>query len=114
MPVGDVWQFLEMNMHSIGLGLLLFLALLVQGVPAVAQGVYVTPGANGPVFSDKPQPGSKAVDLPPINVMTAPAEVKKVPAATHAESKAAGAPVAPPPSAPARWRAGRRNRDQRH
>ena len=84
-------------MHSIGLGLLLFLALLVQGVPAVAQGVYVTPGANGPVFSDKPQPGSKAVDLPPINVMTPPAEVKKAPPAADAAGKAEGAPLAPPP-----------------
>ena len=84
-------------MHSIGPCLFLFVALLVQGVPAIAQGVYVTPGANGPVFSDKPQPGAKAVDLPPINVMTPPAEVKKVPAATDAVGKAAGAPLAPPP-----------------
>ncbi len=36
---------------------------------AVAQGVYVTRGENGPVFSDKPQSGAKEVTLKPLNVV---------------------------------------------
>ena len=43
---------------------------LVLGAVAQAQGVYVTPGANGPVFSDKPQSGAKPVPLQPLNVVT--------------------------------------------
>jgi len=51
------------------------LALSLQGSPANAQGVYVTHGANGPVFSDKPQAGAKEVTLQPLNVMAAPKAV---------------------------------------
>ena len=36
-----------------------------------AQGVYVTKNKNGTVFSDKPQPGSKEVKLPPLSVVPA-------------------------------------------
>lgn len=54
-----------------------FLALMATGAAALAQGVYMTPGASGPVFSDKPQAGSKEVTLKPLNVIppveTAPA-----------------------------------------
>jgi hypothetical protein len=48
------------------------LAVSLQGAPASAQGVYVTHGQNGPVFSDKPQSGAKEVTLQPLNVMAAP------------------------------------------
>lgn len=42
-------------------------------LPVLAQTVYETRGANGPVFSDKPQAGAKAVDLKPLNVIDSPA-----------------------------------------
>lgn len=45
------------------------LAAAWPGTPSHAQGIYRTPGANGPVFSDKPQPGSREVALPPLNVV---------------------------------------------
>jgi len=49
-----------------------------------AQGVYVTQGENGPVFSDKPQPGAKEVSLKPLNVVPLPKASKVVaPAATE-------------------------------
>jgi len=49
----------------------LFLAfgLLLGATTAAAQTVYETRGANGPVFSDKPQPGAKAIELKPLNVI---------------------------------------------
>lgn len=34
-----------------------------------AQPVYQSRGANGPVYSDKPQAGAKAVELRPLNVI---------------------------------------------
>lgn len=43
--------------------------LLLGAASALAQTVYQSRGDNGPVFSDKPQPGAKAVDLPPLNVI---------------------------------------------
>ena len=43
--------------------------VLLLGSAVQAQGVYVTPGANGPVFSDKPQLGAKPVALQPLNVV---------------------------------------------
>ena len=46
-----------------------------------AQGVFVTQGENGPVFSDKPQPGAKEVTLKPLNVVPLPKASKVVPAA---------------------------------
>lgn len=46
----------------------LFFVLFLSGT-AFAQGVYVTRGANGPVFSDKPQSGAKEVTLKPLNVV---------------------------------------------
>lgn len=45
------------------------MAMLVQ-----AQGVYVTQGEHGPVFSDKPQAGAKEVTLRPLSVIEAPRE----------------------------------------
>ncbi len=46
----------------------LFFALFLSGA-AFAQGVYVTRGEHGPVFSDKPQTGGKEVTLKPLNVV---------------------------------------------
>lgn len=43
--------------------------LLLGATSAPAQTVYETRGPNGPVFSDKPQPGAKAVQLRPLNVI---------------------------------------------
>ncbi len=43
------------------------LLLCTASVPA--QNVYQTRGTNGPVFSDQPLPGAKAVELPPLNVI---------------------------------------------
>lgn len=63
------------------------LAVSLQGAPASAQGVYVTHGQNGPVFSDKPQSGAKEVTLQPLNVMAAPK-------AAPSSASRAGAPAA--------------------
>ena len=41
--------------------------LMVNG--AMAQTVYESKGSKGRVFSDQPQPGSKPVQLPPLNVI---------------------------------------------
>lgn len=54
-------------------------ALLLLSTTLQAQGVYVTPGANGPVFSDKPQPGAKPVTLQPLNVVAPPPKPKAAP-----------------------------------
>jgi hypothetical protein len=47
---------------------------------SLAQGVYVTPGENGPVFSDKPRAGSKEVDLRPLTVIPALSKPEPKPA----------------------------------
>ena len=54
-------------------------ALMISAL-AQAQGVYVTPGANGPVFSDKPQSGAKSVTLQPLNVVASPQRTATEPA----------------------------------
>ncbi|MDR2450751.1 MAG: hypothetical protein LBE85_03060 [Candidatus Accumulibacter sp.] len=41
-----------------------------------AQGVYVTRGKNGPVFSDRPQPDSEELELRPLTVIQPPAKVE--------------------------------------
>jgi hypothetical protein len=47
-------------------------ALLVPAL-ALAQGtVYESKDKAGPVFSDKPSPGAKPVELPPLNVIQSP------------------------------------------
>jgi hypothetical protein len=43
--------------------------LLAAPAALAADEVFVTRGAGGPVFSDKPQPGSTPLQLPPPNVM---------------------------------------------
>ena len=52
----------------------LFCSLLVQSETALAQGVYMTRGENGPVFSDKPAPGAREVSLKPLTVVAPPKE----------------------------------------
>ena len=54
---------------------LLIIVILLHCPALQAQGVYVTPGANGPVFSDKPQPGAREVILPPLNVVAPPPQL---------------------------------------
>jgi hypothetical protein len=66
---------------------------MVQNATLYAQGVYVTRGEKGTVYSDKPQPGAKEVALPPLNIVTPPKEVRAAkPAATVAAPAAAPAP----------------------
>jgi hypothetical protein len=70
------------------LPIVLTLALLVlqaAGTATFAQGVYVTPGKNGPVFSDKPQTGAREVTLPPLTVIP-PTKETAVPPGTAAQS----------------------------
>lgn len=55
-----------------------FCALLSLSAVVQAQGVFVTQGENGPVFSDKPQPGAKEVTLRPLSVVAPPKEFKVV------------------------------------
>ena len=54
-------------------------ALLVSAVclPCVAQTVYESKDKAGPVFTDRPSPGGKALDLPPPNVIQTPALPKQ-------------------------------------
>ncbi|MGP1609550.1 MAG: DUF4124 domain-containing protein [Burkholderiales bacterium] len=47
----------------------LAICLLLGAANATAQTVYKARGANGPVFTDQPLPGAKAVELPPLNVI---------------------------------------------
>ena len=56
-------------MKSSVMTMLLAFCLLCGVNPLSAQTVYQTPGANGPVFSDKPQQGAKPVELRPLNVI---------------------------------------------
>lgn len=51
------------------LGLILFLAAIGHVGPSWAQGVYMTRGENGPVFSDKPQSGAKQLSLKPLTIV---------------------------------------------
>ncbi len=55
-----------------------FCALLTLSAVVQAQGVFVTQGDNGPVFSDKPQPGAKELTLRPLSVVAPPKEFKVV------------------------------------
>lgn len=67
--------------------------MLACSAAAFAQGVYVTQGEKGPVFSDKPQSGAKEVRLRPLSVV--PVEKN---ASTVETSQAGGknGTVAPP------------------
>jgi hypothetical protein len=58
---------------------------------SLAQEVYVTPGENGPVFSDQPQAGSEEVNLRPLTVIPAPP--KPAPADEAAKTAPGGSNV---------------------
>lgn len=75
---------------------LLFCALAFSCALSLAQGVFVTQGANGPVFSDKPQPGAKEVTLKPLNVVPLPKPDKTKPAADQQEPVPANLDAAAP------------------
>lgn len=64
----------------------LCVGLMAVSLLPCAQNVYVTRGAHGPVFSDKPQPGAKEMQLPPLSVIPA----QKLPQKQKASSGAAG------------------------
>jgi hypothetical protein len=69
---------------------LLSLALSLCAATLPAQTVYKTHGANGPVFSDKPLPGAKAIELKPLNVIES-APVSASPAASASPAPSAQA-----------------------
>ena len=60
----------------------LFCFLLLQSGALLAQGVYMTRGENGPVFSDKPVPGAREVSLKPLTVVAPPKESASTASAT--------------------------------
>jgi len=76
--------------------LLLHLLLFALPTSAAEQEVFVTRGAGSPVFSDRPQPGAKAVTLPPINVVE-PLPVSKADASPRS-SEEEGRPQAATPA----------------
>jgi hypothetical protein len=63
-----------------------------------AQGVYVTPGAQGPMFSDRPQPGAREISLPPLTIVEPPPEAKAAPTTAGADDGANGANSAAAPA----------------
>ncbi|MEI7611353.1 MAG: hypothetical protein WCK63_00520 [Betaproteobacteria bacterium] len=63
-------------MKSWLLAIVLCSSLMIQGAAVRAQGVFVTQGEHGPVFSDKPQSGAKEVTLRPLSVIDTPRETK--------------------------------------
>lgn len=74
-------------------------AYLLPGA-APAQTIYESKGPNGPVFSNQPSPGAKALALPPLNVMEAPPPPPPPPVPS-APPAPASPPVSPPASPPA-------------
>jgi hypothetical protein len=70
----------EAIMRSFLATVILFCALL-PGATLHAQGVYVTRGEKGAVFSDQPQPGAREVILPPLNIVSPPKETPALPPA---------------------------------
>ena len=73
----------------------LALAVLSSAGAVQAQGVYKSQGAQGPVFSDKPQPGAREVSLPPLNVIESPGERASPTPPRAAEGRATSEPEAP-------------------
>ena len=47
----------------------LAICLVFLSAQAQTQTVYEVRGPNGPVYSDQPMPGARAIELPPLNVM---------------------------------------------
>ncbi|MDR0578569.1 MAG: hypothetical protein LBI87_13830 [Candidatus Accumulibacter sp.] len=73
-----------------------FLSLAFCCAAALGQGVYVTRGQNGPVFSDKPRPGAKELTPRPLTVIPAPPDSAPVKGA-GAKPAAREPPEAVPP-----------------
>ncbi|MEF8718348.1 MAG: hypothetical protein V5B44_11710 [Candidatus Accumulibacter necessarius] len=72
-------------------------SICLLAVQALAQEVFVTRGAGGPVYSDKPQPGSRSVTLPELNVSPAvPVTKAAVPAARKTPDEAGNRAAAVP------------------
>jgi hypothetical protein len=72
-------------------------SICLLAVQALAQEVFVTRGAGGPVYSDKPQPGSRPVTLPELNVSPAvPVTKAAVPAARKTPDEAGNRAAAVP------------------
>lgn len=69
-------------MKSCVKAVVLFCFLLLQSGVLPAQGVYVTRGEKGPVFSDKPAPGAREVILQPLTVVASPKESGSTASAT--------------------------------
>lgn len=74
---------------------IIVVGLCSTGAPA--QGIYVSPGDNGPLFSNRPQPGAKEILLPPLTVVAPAKEVKipppvSGPSATNGPSSASERP----------------------
>ena len=66
-------------MRHRGLGAMLWLVGVIIADGVLAQGVYVTRGANGPVFSDKPNAGAKEMTLRPLTVVPATRPSREAP-----------------------------------
>jgi len=69
----------------------LALALSLCAATLLAQTVYRTHDASGPVFSDKPLPGAQTIELKPLNVIESPP--------AGASTAAPSSPVQPPAAA---------------
>ncbi len=70
-----------------------FCVFLLPGAALRAQGVYVSPGEQGPVFSDKPRPGAREISLPPLTIVAPLQESKAAPSAADAENSADSAAI---------------------
>lgn len=77
---------------------LCFLGLPFCAAQAQAQTVYEMRGPNGPVYSDKPMPGARAIELPPLNVLdsksASPAHLPPSPPATPTRKPESGKAIA--------------------
>lgn len=52
---------------------------------AQAETIYKAPGGSGPIYSDQPTPGSRAIDLPPPNIAQPPPKPPPAPREAEAE-----------------------------
>ena len=87
-----------MMRRMILLGVAMLLA--VSGATVFAQGVYVIQTDKGPVFTDKPQAGSKEVSLRPLSVVPSVKESKTGDAAAAAPAKPAVSVIPDPAAKP--------------
>jgi hypothetical protein len=108
MRLSRVDRIVEALMKLMVVRSILFSVLMVLLEAVQAQGVYVTHGPNGPVFSDKPRPGAKEVTLQPLTVVPPPSRSPS--SSPSASSEAPSATPAPksdkvqPDAAPSAYR----------